>query len=181
MPSRRQDLELPPVPGNPEADAGDDGAARALRPCVAGPGTPVLPAAARAACSAPLSPGCELCARGARRGARACAAPSRCCLTVSMATQRVRAMSRGEKMKLKSLLLRYYPPGTGRDSSALAWDPGLWHWAGLGWKRVRGPERAAGSLWGGPSGGDPYGTGSRAPPGMGCSVFQLLDSVPQNF
>ncbi|XP_074170534.1 dynein assembly factor with WD repeat domains 1 isoform X3 [Rhinolophus sinicus] len=59
----------------------------------------------------PLSPGRELCAPGASRGIRACAAPSRCCLTVSMATQRVRGVSRGKKMKLKSLLLRYYPPG----------------------------------------------------------------------
>ena len=52
-----------------------------------------------------------------------------------------------EKMKLKSLLLRYYPPGTGRAPSVLAWGP--WLWEGLGRRRLRGPQGPGG-------GGVPY-------------------------
>lgn len=70
------------------------------------------------------------------------------------------------------LLPARYGPGPLR----LDWEPGLWHWSGLGWKRVRGPEREAES-----PGGDPCGTRSRWLPKMGSLLFQLLDSVPQNF
>lgn len=78
-------------------------------------------------------------------GARACAQPPRRCLAVSMATKSVDLGSAQEKMKLKSLLLRYYPPGSGRPPSFPAWGPRLWPWEGLGRRRLRGPEGPAGS------------------------------------
>lgn len=46
-------------------------------------------------------------------GACACVPASPFCLAVSMATNQLREGSGSKKMKLKSLLLRYYPPGTG--------------------------------------------------------------------
>lgn len=143
MLSQRQDLELP---SGPEADAGDGGD-RSRSPALScGTGDSCSARGGPRRMQRPPSPGGELCAPGARRGVRACAAPSRSCLTVSMATQRVRGMSRGKKMKLKSLLLRYYPPGTGRVPSASSGnlDSGTGRvWGGRGCEDLReqrGPQ-----------------------------------------
>lgn len=62
-----------------------------------------------------------------------------------MATKGVDRGPGKEKMKLKSLLLRYYPPGTGQAASVLAWGPGLWLWEAPRGRRVRGLEGTAGS------------------------------------
>lgn len=77
-------------------------------------------------------------------GACACVPASRYCLAVSMATNLLREGSGSRKMKLKSLLLRYYPPGTGGcpPPSRETWTPAL----GAGrWAGVRGPRGRRGA------------------------------------
>ena len=64
------------------------------------------------------------------------------------------------------LSARYLP-----DPSALLWDPGLRRWAGLLWKRVRGPREQRA-----PRMGDPCGTGRRALLYIVSSLVQILDS-----
>lgn len=125
----------PPTPRTPRQMRAMAGAGRAPRPRLAGLRHPLLPSASCAASGSPRSRGSEL--RGSElrdpehAGARACAPAPRCCLAVSMATKPVLWVSPSEKMKLKSLLLRYYPPGTSLALSALAWDPGFWRWSGF--------------------------------------------------
>lgn len=71
-----------------------------------------------------------------------------CCLVVSRATESAGWRSPSEKMKLKSLLLRYYPPGKGGPPSN-PWGPRIRHREGLevrrrggggGGARERGPQ-----------------------------------------
>ena len=69
----------------------------------------------------PNSQSCKLRVPGACRAPPRMRAGAVCCLAVSMATKSVGWWSPSEKMKLKSLLLRYYPPGTGQAPSAFTW------------------------------------------------------------
>lgn len=110
--------------------------------------------------------------------ARACARSSpRRCLAVSMATKSIEGGSGKEKMKLKSLLLRYYPPGTGRGPFRLR--VGSLALGGSGAEEAAGTPGAGG-------GGVPYtvihvgdkkqGTTQPNPP-----LLRLLGSVPGHF
>lgn len=95
-----------------------------------------------------------------------------------MATKSVDQGSGKEKMKLKSLLLRYYPPGTGRASSVPPWGPWLWPWEAPGRRRVRGLEVPSGV--GGPLVGDPVGGRKPGASQHGPSLLWLLDTVARN-
>lgn len=106
---------------------------------------------------------------GSAPGACACVPASCCCLAVSKATDPLREGSGSKKMKLKSLLLRYYPPGTGGrpPPSRGTWTPAL----GAG--RVCS-EEGAGPEWVIPG-------GLEAGHFPTSSLLQILGSVPQNF
>lgn len=159
---QRRALEPPPSPTNKQAGAGT----RRGRACsLAAPPGADAPQPATGRLRGRPHPR-SLQAQLRSLDARACAPKHSCCLAVSMATKSVDQGSGKEKMKLKGLLLRYYPPGRGRTSSVLAWV------LGSGLERLRG-DGGCGNSRGrrGPLEGDPcrgqragrFSTGPLAP------------------
>ena len=136
--SLRGTLDSLSRPGNPQADAGGGGgrvrsAPAHLRNLPANPQTPERQdEPQQLELQAPRPRSWQWSPRMRAEAVR--------CLDVSMATKSVGWWSPSEKMKLKSLLLRYYPPGTGRPPSAFTW------------RSAPGGSAAEEKCWG-PSGG----------------------------